>query len=243
MALAGEVQKSLLPHRFPKIEGVDIAAQSIPCEEIGGDYYDIIEIPNRREEANLVVGDMTGHGVDAALLMTTARAFLRMRAGQPGSIEDMVNDLNRHLTTDVQQTDRFMTLFFLSLQLRKQRLQWIRAGHDPAVLYDPTTKHIERLRGPGPALGLDDTQVYRAVTKDGLKPGQIIAVGTDGIWESRNIRGEMYGRNRFNAMLKRFAHLDADALVAAAMDDLRRFTEGTLPEDDKTLVVAKIQSA
>jgi len=243
MALAGEVQKSLLPHRFPEIEGVDIAARSIPCEEIGGDYYDFIKIPNRREDVNLVVGDMTGHGVDAALLMTTARAFLRMRAGQPGTLEDLVNDLNRHLTTDVQQTDRFMTLFFLSLQVRQQRLQWIRAGHDPAVLYDPATKRIERLRGPGPALGLDDAQVYRSMTKEGLESGQVIAIGTDGIWESRNLRGEMYGRKRFNAILKRFAHLDAEAIVAAVMDDLRGFTEGTLPEDDKTLVVAKIQSA
>lgn len=243
MALAGEVQKSLLPHRFPEIEGLDIAACSMPCEEIGGDYYDFIEIPNRRDHVNLVVGDMTGHGVDAALLMTTARAFLRMRAGQPGTLEDLVNDLNRHLTSDVQQTARFMTLFFLSLRVQQKRLQWIRAGHDPAVLYDPATKLFERLRGPGPALGLDETQVYRAMTKDGLKAGQIIAIGTDGIWESRNIRGEMYGRKRFNAILKRFAHLDSEALVAAAMDDLRCFTEGTLPEDDKTLVVAKILSA
>jgi len=240
MALAGEVQKSLLPLRFPDIEGVDMAARSISCEEIGGDYYDLIEIPDRREDVNLVVGDMTGHGVDAALLMTTARAFLRMRAGQPGTVEDMVNDLNRHLTSDVQQTDRFMTLFFLSLQVRRQRLQWIRAGHDPAVLYDPAVRKIEWLRGPGLALGLDASLVYQAVTREGLAAGQVIAIGTDGIWEARNIHGEMYGKNRFCTLLKRFAHLDAESLVGAAMEDLRRFTEGTLPEDDKTLVVVKI---
>lgn len=242
MALAGEVQKSLLPQRFPANEGVDIAASSIPCEEIGGDYYDFIEIPDRREDVNLVVGDMTGHGVDAALLMTTARAFLRMRAGHPGTAEDMVNDLNRHLTTDVQQTDRFMTLFFLSLQVHNRRLQWIRAGHDPAVLYNPSANQIEWLRGPGLALGLDGTMIYRAETKEDLEPGQVIAIGTDGIWESRNVRGEMYGKQRFNSILKRFAHLDAEGLVGAAMEDLHHFTEGTLPEDDKTLVVVKIKT-
>jgi PAS domain S-box-containing protein len=240
MALAGEVQKSLLPQHFPQIDGLDIAARSIPCEEIGGDYYDFIVIPGRHDEVNLVVGDTTGHGVDAALLMTTARAFLRMRARQPGTTEDMVNDLNRHLTSDARHTDRFMTLFFLSLQMGAQRVQWIRAGHDPAVLFDPGVKRIEWLRGPGLALGVNDAVVYRAVTREGLHPGQIIAIGTDGIWEARNVQGEMYGKKRFNSVLKRWAHLEAEAIVAAALDDLQRFSEGTLPEDDKTLVVVKI---
>lgn len=242
MALAGEVQKSLMPHRFPPIEGLDIAARSIPCDDIGGDYYDFIEIPGRRDEVSLVVGDTTGHGVDAALLMTTARAFLRMRAGQPGTAEEMVNDLNRHLTSDVRHTDRFMTLFFLSLDMGR-RLQWIRAGHDPAAFYDPAARQITWLRGPGLALGLDDTVAYQAVAKEGLQSGQLIAIGTDGIWEARNIRGEMYGKKRFKTVLKQCAHQEAEAIVSATLEDLQRFTEGTLPEDDKTLVVVKVNDA
>lgn len=239
MALAGEVQKSLLPQRFPVSEGLDIAARSLPCDEIGGDYYDYIEVPGHREVVHLVVGDMTGHGVDAALLMTTARAFLRMRAGQPGSAEDMVTDLNRHLTSDARHTDRFMTLFFLSLDRRRGRMQWIRAGHDPAVLFDPASNQVTWLRGPGLALGLDDTVVYQALTREGFQTGQVVAMGTDGIWEARNVPGEMYGKDRFTAALKEVAHLDADAIVAAVLEDLQRFTEGTLAEDDKTLMVVK----
>lgn len=239
MALAGEVQKSLLPHRFPAVEGFEMAGRSLPCDEIGGDYYDILEIPDRPEEINLVVGDTTGHGVDAALLMTTARAFLRMRAQQPGSLEDMVKDLNRHLTSDARHTSRFMTLFFLSLHTRHRRIQWIRAGHDPAVLYNPLSKRMEWLRGPGMALGLDDTIVFQAVAREGFAPGQIIAIGTDGIWEARNTRGEMYGKNRFHDVLKRFSHLAAEGIVKTALEDVQQFTEGTLPEDDMTLVVIK----
>jgi sigma-B regulation protein RsbU (phosphoserine phosphatase) len=241
MALAGEVQKSLLPGRFPDIEGLDIAGRSIPCDEIGGDYYDFIEIPGRRDAIHLVVGDMSGHGVDAALLMTTARAFLRMRACQPGKIADIVSDLNRHLTTDTRRTDSFMTLFFLSLQVRDQRIQWVRAGHDPAILYDPVTERIETLWGSGLALGLDKSVVYASMEKEGIAPGQVIAIGTDGIWEARNAQGEMYGKQRLNDILTHNAHLAAETIVQAALDDLQQFTQGTMPEDDKTLVVVKIQ--
>jgi sigma-B regulation protein RsbU (phosphoserine phosphatase) len=188
-----------------------------------------------------VVGDMTGHGIDAALLMTTARAFLRMRAGQPGTVEDMVNDLNRHLTTDARHTDRFMTLFFLSLQISNRRIQWIRAGHDPAVLYDPSSERLERLRGPGLALGLDETVVYKAVSREALAPGQVIAIGTDGIWEARNAQGSMYGKHRFSETLRRCAHEQADVILQLVLEDLQRFTQGTLPEDDMTLVIVKAQ--
>lgn len=242
MALAGEVQKSLLPGRFPDIEGLDIAGRSIPCDEIGGDYYDFIEIPGRRDAIHLVVGDMSGHGVDAALLMTTARAFLRMRACQPGKIADIVGDLNRHLTADTRRTDSFMTLFFLSLQVRDQRIQWVRAGHDPAILYDPVTKRIETLWGSGLALGLDKSVVYTSMEKEGIAPGQVIAIGTDGIWEARNAQGEMYGKQRLNDNLKHNAHSAAETIVQAVLDDLQQFTQGTMPEDDKTLVVVKVQT-
>jgi phosphoserine phosphatase RsbU/P len=134
-----------------------------------------------------------------------------------------------------------MTLFFLSLQVRDQRIQWVRAGHDPAILYDPVTERIETLWGSGLALGLDKSVVYASMEKNGIAPGQVIAIGTDGIWEARNARGEMYGKQRLKDILTHNAHLTADIIVQAALDDLQQFTQGTMPEDDKTLVVVKIQ--
>ena len=240
MALASEVQKSLMPNDFPSTGKLDIAARSLPCDEIGGDYYDYIDV-TERGEVHLVVGDMAGHGVDAALLMTTARAFLRMRARQPGTAEDMVNDLNRHLTSDTRHTDRFMTLFFLSLDMHRRRMQWIRAGHDPALLFDPAAGQTTWLRGPGLALGLDDSVIYEAVAREGLKAGQLVAIGTDGIWEARNVQGAMYGKERFQAALTRVGSQPAEAIVDAVLSDLQQFTEGTLSEDDKTLMVVKIK--
>jgi PAS domain S-box-containing protein len=116
LALAGEIQRSLLPQTSPQIQGLDIAAKNMSCDEIGGDYFDFLwgqECANNHFD--VVVGDVTGHGVDAALLMTTARAFLRMRASQCGPISQIITEMNRHLTLDFLNTGRFMTLFYMSL--------------------------------------------------------------------------------------------------------------------------------
>ena len=106
LALAAEVQKSLLPQTSPQVQGLDVAGKNVSCEEIGGDYFDFLgknEYP--AAPLSIVVGDITGHGVDAALLMTSARAFLRMRAAQSGNISDIVTEMNRHLALDVLDRD------------------------------------------------------------------------------------------------------------------------------------------
>jgi sigma-B regulation protein RsbU (phosphoserine phosphatase) len=86
-----------------------------------------------------VVGDVTGHGVDAALLMTTVRTYLRMRASQCGGISRIVTEMNRHLALDILDTGRFMTMFYMSIDVENKNLSWVRAGHDPAIIYDPWT--------------------------------------------------------------------------------------------------------
>ena len=240
LKLAGEVQSTLLPHTPPRVAGLEIAGRSESCDEIGGDYYDFITPPNAGTLL-VAVGDMAGHGVDAALLMTTARAFLRMRVQQAGSLANIVADLNRHLTSDTQQTDRFMTLILMSIDPAAGSLEWVRAGHDPALFYDAQLDRFEELRGPGLALGLNAAVDYSAIRKSGLQPGQMIAFGTDGIWEARNTRGEMFGKRRLQTLLRQDAEADAATLVDRLFESLQDFTRGTLPEDDQTLVIAKIQ--
>jgi sigma-B regulation protein RsbU (phosphoserine phosphatase) len=187
----------------------------------------------------IATGDLTGHGVDAALLMTTARAFLRMRARQPGDLADIVMDLNRHLTSDTRQSHRFMTLLLLSIDPAAAAIEWVRAGHDPAMLYDPVRKRFEDLRGPGLALGLNEAVSYTSIRRSGLKPGQVIAIATDGIWEARNTQDEMWGKARFQDVIRRNAGDASAAMVSRVFGSLKKFTLGTLPEDDKTLVIIK----
>ena len=242
LALAGEIQKSLLPHENPRIQGLDIAGRNDSCDEIGGDYFDFLdglECSNNHFET--VVGDVTGHGVDAALLMTTARAFLRMRAAQCGSISQIVTEMNRHLTLDFLHTGRFMSLFYMGIDPEAKTLQWVRAGHDPAVLYDPVKNSFEELKGDGLALGVDENFEYKENLKTGLTPGQIIAIGTDGIWETFNQKGEMFGKELFRQIIKANSHLGAHQIVAAVYQELDKFANGARKKDDITLVIIKMQ--
>lgn len=241
LALAGEVQKSLLPQSKPKVHGLDIAGRNVSCDEIGGDYFDFLW---RRENPDgpfsVVVGDITGHGVDSALLMTSARAFLRMRASQPGTMSEIITAMNRHLTRDVLETGRFMTLFYLTVDPRNDRIDWVRAGHDPAILYDPLSDAFVELKGTGVALGVNVSFEYAENRYEGLTNGQIIAIGTDGIWEAFNKKGKMFGKKRFKDIIRQNAAAGADDILNAVYHEINQFIEGQKTEDDITLVIVKI---
>jgi sigma-B regulation protein RsbU (phosphoserine phosphatase) len=242
LALAAEVQKSLLPQGKPQIQGLDIAGKNVSCDEVGGDYFDFLW---RRENPNspfsVVVGDITGHGVGSALLMTSARAFLRMRASQPGTMSDIITAMNSHLAQDVLESGRFMTLFYMTIDPANDRIKWVRAGHDPAVFYDATQDEFEELRGSGIALGLINEFMYEENVKTGLKEGQIIAIGTDGIWEAFDKNGKMFGKDRFRNLIRQNAQSNADDILDAVYGELSQFTKGRKSEDDITLVVIKVK--
>lgn len=241
LILAGEVQRSLLPDSPPEIPGFDIAGKNIPCEEVGGDYFDYLDCDNSlSSNFSVIVGDITGHGVESALLMSSARAFLRMRASQSGSIADVISDMNLHLTDDVSATGRFMTLFFISFEKQNRSLHWVRAGHDSALLYDPHQDTFEEIKGPGIALGLDQTFQYREQFRDGLKSQQIIILGTDGIWEGFNESGQMFGKDRLKEIIRQNKTENADLILKAVFDKHAEFTAGFKREDDITLVIVKI---
>ncbi len=240
LILAGEVQKSLLPQSEPVVKGLDIAGRNVSCDEIGGDYYDFIwRQGSGTGPFSVVVGDISGHGVDSALLMTTARAFLRMRASQPGTLSEIISSMNHHLVNDVLETGRFMTLFYLSLDPDAKSIEWVRAGHDPALLYDPASDTFEELKGSGIALGVVDDVEYLVHKRAELTDDQIIAVGTDGIWEALNPQGEMFGKERLRELIRSNAHESAGTILNRVYEELKQFTAGRKNEDDITLVIIK----
>lgn len=242
LKLAGEVQRGLLPERAPQISGVDIASRNVPCDEVGGDYFDFLwDESKKAEKLSIVVGDITGHGVDAALLMSSARAFLRMRASQTGNPIEIVTALNQHLTKDFSESGRFMTMFYLSLDRQAEQLEWIRAGHDPALIYDPEKDIFEELMGPGLALGVVENYDYALQSRNGLKPGQVIIIGTDGIWEGCNPSGEMFGKERLMEIVRNSAAHDSHTILEKIFQEHTDFSEGLKSDDDLTLVVVKIQ--
>jgi sigma-B regulation protein RsbU (phosphoserine phosphatase) len=239
--LAKEVQQALLPRSNPQIKGLDIASASVYCDETGGDYYDFF-MPDQPDAGriSIVVGDVSGHGISAALLMTTARAFFRQRSAMPGRISEVVSDVNRLLASDVADSGSFMTLFYLNIDLLNRRINWVRAGHDPAVFYDPRTGSVQELRGSGMALGIDGKHNYKQYSREDLAPGQIILMGTDGIWEAQNARGEMFGKDPIYRIIQQYSDTDAKGLLTACRYALDKFRDGVKPEDDVTMVVIKV---
>jgi sigma-B regulation protein RsbU (phosphoserine phosphatase) len=239
--LAKEVQQALLPRSDPQICGLDIASTSVYCDETGGDYFDYLEGDELDPgKISVVIGDVSGHGVSSALLMATARAFLRQRSGLPGSICQIVSDVNRQLTRDVAESGGFMTLFYLTIDAKNHSLSWVRAGHDPAILYDPATDTFEELHGTGVALGVQADARFEANEKNDLLSNQTIFLGTDGIWEARNPQDEMFGKDRIHHIIRQNHEAGANEILAICFNTLSRFIEDRALEDDVTMIVIKL---
>jgi sigma-B regulation protein RsbU (phosphoserine phosphatase) len=239
--LAREAQLALLPGSPPVIEGLDIAARSVYCQETGGDYFDFLQPsgPNA-SQLKVIMGDACGLGISSALLMATGRALVRQRSAMPGTLADIMTDVNRQLVGDVEESCQFMALFYLMFDLQQRTLTWVRAGHNPVIFCDPLTGTAEQLRGSGMALGIDENWQYRQYSKQKLTSGQIIVLGTDGLWETLNRKGEMFGRDPIIRILHQYADIDANGILTACLFALDSFREGRTIEDDVSIVVIKV---
>ncbi len=239
--LAKEVQQTLLPQKNPEVDKLDVAATIVYCDETGGDYYDFPDTSDTHPgDFTVAIGDVSGHGIPSALMMATARASLRQRSALPGTLADIVSDVNRQMAIDFEETGGFITLFYLSINTHTAGLCWVRAGHDPAIFYDPKTDSFEDLRGDGLALGVDSDAHYRQYEKTDLKKGQIILLGSDGLWEARNPRGEMFGKAPIHQIVRKLAASSAREILTACFHKFNIFLGDRAPEDDVTLMVIKI---
>ena len=239
--LAKEVQQNLLPREDPVVKGLDVAGRSIYCDETGGDYFDYLSSSEwGAAKLGVLIGDVSGHGIPSALLMATARAFMRQRSSRSGSMAEVVSDVNHQLTRDVEDTGRFMTLFYLMIDMTARSMSWVRAGHDPAIWYDPLNDTFEELHGDGTALGVDESLQFVQYEKSGLKKGQILLLSTDGLWETHNPSGSMFGKNRINELIRQKHGSSAREILDTIVMELDKFRQGQEPEDDITLVVIKV---
>ena len=240
LGIAKEVQQHLLPAAAPKIQGLDIAGKSIYCEETGGDYFDYLPMDkNEQGKIKIVVGDVSDHGIASALLMTTARAFLRQRASKAGNLNQIIADVNRQLSRDVEDSGRFMTLFFCEIDSPNKIIRWVNAGHDPAFTFDPDSGNFKELAGHSLPLGVSEKSAYQEFQRK-ILPGQILLIGTDGIWESQNAGRQMFGKKRFRHVISAHAHETSIEILQAVIDELNRFSHPLGKEDDVTLVVIKV---
>lgn len=240
LSLAMEVQRNLLPSESPTVSGLDIAGHSTYCDETGGDYYDFLDLSGAEEEtAVIVIGDVMGHGVAAALLMATARGILRSRCAIPGSLADFLNHLNDMLVVDTQG-ERFMTMLLVTLSAGRDELRWASAGHDAPIVYDPATNAFPEIEGSGFPLGLVEGETYSEFVQPGIKAGSIIVASTDGLTETMNQHGEQYGIQRLHELLREHAGDTADQISEAIRESLAEHRGPRSQDDDLTFVVAKV---
>ena len=217
---------------------LDISGSSIYCDKVGGDYYDYFLLPNNRY--GIVVADASGHGVGAAMHMTTVRAFLHFAVRQYRGPAQLLNKVNTYATRDSSQTSRFMSVFFLEVNPGDKTLCWVRAGHEPALFYDSEAMKFSELNGRGMALGIDEHYRYEDFSQTGWNAGDIILIGTDGIHETHNEAGDMFGHRRLRDIIRKHAEQSSASIKEAVIDSLQNYRNQAAQEDDITLVVLKL---
>jgi serine phosphatase RsbU (regulator of sigma subunit) len=242
LAQAMDVQQNLLPNSGFVWDGLDIAGRSLFCDQTGGDYYDYFEKSDSASRTiSIMAGDVSGHGLPSALLMTTARAFLRECASRSGSVSTIVGHVNRHLTHDVQASSRFMTLFYAEIDCNARCIRWVRAGHEPALVYDPRSGEFGELGGQGGLpLGVFGEARYEEYHRE-LAAGQVLVIGTDGIWEARNREGRMFGKLLLQQVIRDNVVRPAAEIVEKVLEALKQFLFPLDIQDDATLVVVKVE--
>ncbi|MCP4630751.1 MAG: SpoIIE family protein phosphatase [bacterium] len=236
---AGKLQQTLMPKSDPQVDGYDIAGKSIPCDETGGDYFDFIN-PHEwgQEKMGIVVADVIGHGISAALLMTSVRASFRERILGPGNGISIVSDVNRRLVQDLEALNLFITMFYSEIDLEEKCFRWVHAGHESALSYDPAADTFQTLGGKGLPLGIIKDWVYEEANIP-IRPGQIILIGTDGIKEACNPLNEHFGNERLQMIIKYNHQKSAKEILHEVYGALESFRSSAERKDDETMVVVK----
>ncbi len=240
LELAKAIQQNLLPKESPKLRNFDVAGWCQYCDETGGDYYDFIEFVDMEPgKLGIALGDVSGHGIGAALLMASARSILRSNAVRYNTnLSKLFKDVNDRLVKDTDD-DKFMTLFYGILDDKSRKLVWASGGHDPALWYCRETDKIEELPNTGMPMGLMEDASFEQAGPVLLKSGDTVVVGTDGIWEAQDKDGNMFGKER----LCRIISSEKGSAKEICLTVINSVTEfcGSVPQmDDITLIVVKV---
>jgi sigma-B regulation protein RsbU (phosphoserine phosphatase) len=240
LALAREVQQRLLPSVAPRCPGLDIAGICRYADETGGDYFDYLDLrPQGVPAVAIAIGDVSGHGVASALLMSSARALLHADELRPGRLAATFEKLNVRLGEDVEK-GRFMTLAVLIFDLSTRQLDWAGAGHEAVLCYHPSEDRFSELTSNDIPLGIDPHWRYTAGAQQPYQSGDIFVLTTDGVREARAATGEHFGQARLRATLRAHAALPAAGIRDALLAAIESFRGHAPAHDDLTLVVVKI---
>ncbi|MBV8114146.1 MAG: PP2C family protein-serine/threonine phosphatase [Silvibacterium sp.] len=239
LEIAQEVQARLFPQHLPAVAGLDYCGHCRPAREVGGDYYDFLDLPGGR--LGIAIGDVSGKGIGAALLMASLEASLRAQASVRHELAELMMQVN-NLVYEASSENRYATLFYAEYDARSRLLSYVNAGHDaPVVLRKTVTGcNVVRLETGGPVIGLL-RQSYQQESFP-LEAGDRVVLFTDGVSESMNARGEEWGEDKLIQFAETCHGLSAFEEMTQILAAADAFAAGTSQHDDMTLVVLHVLS-
>jgi sigma-B regulation protein RsbU (phosphoserine phosphatase) len=241
LELAQQVQKRLLPNLNTIDSRLDVYAKTLNCEDVGGDYYDFFSpTVTNGNILGLAVGDVSGHGTAAALLMAMAKGVLQAEVEHfPFDMAAVSERMNRFFCLNTGNEGLFMTLFLALIDVRAQLLSWCSAGQGPVYIYHSAGQYFEQLESTGVPLGVVEDTSFNSKTT-ALRSGDILIVGTDGLWEARNSAGEMFSVERFRQMMATWYLKTAEEICTQMLMRVKQFTVQDKLEDDISLLIVKM---
>ena len=237
LEIAQEVQAHLFPQHLPPVAGLDYCGQCRPAREIGGDYYDFLELPEGK--LGIAIGDVSGKGIGAALLMASLEASLRAQAAVRHDLVDLIKQVNR-LVSEASSDNRYATLFYAEYDPQTQQLSYVNAGHNPPIVlrHSSNASEVMRLRTGGPVVGLLQHSYQQEAFP--LMAGDQMVLFTDGISESMNSHDEEWGESRLIECVKSCREMSAHGAMARIFAAADAFSAGASQHDDMTLVVLRV---
>jgi sigma-B regulation protein RsbU (phosphoserine phosphatase) len=237
LEIAREVQEHLFPQRLPPAPGLDYCGECRPAREVGGDYYDFLELSDGR--LGIAIGDVSGKGVGAALMMASLEASLRALASVVRDPADLMGRVNS-LVCQASAANRYATLFYAEYDPATRRLTYVNAGHNPPVVLrnGAGACHVLRLETGGPVIGLLPQRYQPGVFSH--EPGDVVMLFTDGVTESMNVRDEEWGEERLIDLAKTCHGLPVLEGMKRILAAAQAFAGGAPQHDDMTLVVLRM---
>jgi sigma-B regulation protein RsbU (phosphoserine phosphatase) len=238
LATARQIQAGLLPKSPMKHTGIELAVSSEPSSRVGGDYFDFIRIDSK--STAFVVGDVSGHGIGPALIMSNVRAHLRSLLLTRKRLAGLYGFMNRALCEDLAD-GMFVALFVAVYDGESGVLEFQNAGQVPPLIYSPESDRMQEIQANAPALGIIDEMSAGACPQARIHPGDYLLCVTDGVTEAPDGRGKLYGEQRVRDLFRKLARqgLEPTAIVEAIRDDLQNYTDGGAARDDVTIVAAR----
>ena len=234
LAIAKDIQLGLLPTKVPDFPGVRLGGLCIPAKEVGGDYYDYLIHEDGR--LALVIADVSGHNVGAALIMAETRTLIRSRSDKFTKPQELLRELNQFFYDDLTRAELFITLFYLQYQAASREISFASAGHSPTLLWQARNQQCLRLDPEGLIIGVKEDFTYEQESLK-MEDGDVLLLYTDGVIEAENKSNELFGEERLVELLSEKHQLPPQELIDYIVEQVRIFSGHHNFQDDVSLVV------